>query len=155
MFAGVAPFPIVIAKHANPKIIYAIEKNKHAVDLAKENIKINKVLDRIELIHTDAENTYKILSPKNIKADRIIMNLPFSAYLFFEEALKIANENCIIHFFDFLTDEQLEERKVYLKKITEKNGISLVNLTIEKIKSYSPREFYIGMDIQAKKKMPM
>ena len=32
MFAGVAPFSIMIAKYANPKIIYAIDKNKDAIN---------------------------------------------------------------------------------------------------------------------------
>lgn len=151
MFTGVAPFPIIIAKHSNPKIIYAIEKNKDAVEFAKENIKINKVLDKVEIIHEDAKNTYEILDKKNVKADRVIMNLPFSAYLFFEEALKIAKKDCIIHFFDFLTDEELEKRKVYLHKIATKSGIQLANMVFEKVKSYSPREFYIRIDITAKK----
>jgi tRNA (guanine37-N1)-methyltransferase len=151
MFAGVAPFPIIIAKHADPKIIYAIEKNKDAVKYAKENIKINNLLDKIEVIHTDAKNTYKILSEKNVKADRIIMNLPFSAYLFFEEALKIAGDECIIHYFDFLKDTEIKDRIKQLKNIAEKNNVILTKTVYEKIKSYSPREFYIRIDITAKK----
>ena len=151
MFAGVAPFPVVIAKHAGPKAIYAIEKNKDAVDFAKENIKINKLLDKIEIIKGDAKNTYEILSKKKVKADRIIMNLPFSAYLFFEEALKIAKKECIIHYFDFLTAEELDERKVYLNEIAVNNSIQITNMFCEKVKSYSPREFYIRIDITVKK----
>ena len=151
MFTGVAPFPIIIAKHASPKIIYGIEKNNDAVKIAKENIKINKVPDKIEIIHNDAENAQQIFDKKDIKADRIIMNLPFSAYLFFEEALKIAKEDCIIHYFDFLTEEEIGKRKVYLNEIAVNNGIQIVNISFEKVKSYSPREFYIRMDITVKK----
>ena len=152
MFTGVAPFPVIISKHANPKIIYAIEKNKDAVEYAKENIKINRVLDKVEIIHADAKDIHNILKEKNVSSvNRIIMNLPFSAYLFFEEALKVIKDDGKIHLFDFLKDEAIEERKKYLKEIAEKHDIFLKDLFCEKIKSYSPREFYIRIDITVKK----
>ena len=50
--------------------------------------------------------------------------------------------------------DRIEERTDKLKKIAEENGYALPNLDIRKIKSYAPREFYIGIDITAKK-MPM
>ena len=151
MFAGVAPFPIMIAKHANPKIIYAIDKNIKAVKYAQQNIKRNNVLDKIEVIHADAKKICKILDQKDVKADRIIMNLPFSAYLFFAHALKIMADNCVIHYYDILKEEKICIRLENLKKIAEKNKTTLTNLHIRKIKTYAPREFYIGIDITAKK----
>ncbi len=39
MFAGVAPFSIMIARYAKPKIVYAIDKNKEAVLLCKKECK--------------------------------------------------------------------------------------------------------------------
>ncbi len=157
MFTGVAPFPVIIAKHANPKIVYGIEKNIHAVNYARENIKINKVLDKIEIIHADAKDSYDILHKKKVKADRIIMNLPFSSFLFFEEALRIAKDKCIIHYFDFLKEDEIDERIKNLRKLATKNKYELAKTVYEKIKSYSPREFYIRIDITAKKNklMPM
>ena len=55
MFTGVAPFSIMIAKYADPKHIYAVDKNKNAIRYAQNNINKNNVLDKIELIHDDAE----------------------------------------------------------------------------------------------------
>ena len=104
MFAGVAPFSIIIAKYANPKIIYAIDKNKDAVEYAKINVKNNNVLDKIEVIHGDAEKILTILDQKNVKADRIIMNLPFSAVIFFEYALKVVADTCKIHYYDIIRE---------------------------------------------------
>ena len=151
MFAGVAPFSIMIAKYASPKIIYAIDKNIEAVKCAKQNIKRNNILDKIEVINADAREIHKILQKK---ADRIIMNLPFSAHLFFTYALKIAKDFVILHYYDILRVDNIEERTDKLKKIAGENGYTLPNLNIRKIKSYAPREFYIGIDITAKK-MPM
>ncbi len=151
MFAGVAPFSIMIAKNANPKMIYAIDKNKDAIEFAKQNVKRNKVLDKIELICSDAKSIPNIV---NGKADRIIMNLPFSAYKFFDVALEIANDCCVIHYYDIIKEEKIDERTGYLKKIAKNQNFTLSNLVINRIKTYAPREFYMCIDITAEK-MPM
>ena len=152
MFTGVAPFPIVIAKHANPRIIYGIEKNKNAFFYAKENVKLNKLLDKIEIFNDDAKNVDKIFEDLNIKADRIIMNLPFSAQNFFKKALMTCNSPSVIHYYDFLKDEEIEDKIKILQEHAKVVGYNLDIERINKIKSYSPREFYIGIDITAKKK---
>ncbi|UCF11874.1 MAG: class I SAM-dependent methyltransferase family protein [Thermoplasmatales archaeon] len=151
LFTGVAPFSIMIAKYADPKIIYAIDKNKEAVLFAKQNIKKNNVLNKIEVINADAKEIHDILEKK---ADRIIMNLPFSAHLFFTYALKIAKTHTIIHYYDILKENKIEDKTDKLKKIAEENRYVLTNLDVRKIKTYAPREFYIRIDITAKK-MPM
>jgi len=151
MFTGVAPFSIMIAKYSNPKIVYAFDKNPFAIKFAEINIKKNKVLDKIHLIKSDAKYSYKIIKEK---ADRIIMNLPFSSYKFFNSALNICKNKCIIHYYDILKDNEIEKRINFLKKVANKKGFKLEELVIHKIKSYAPREFYIGIDITAKK-MPM
>jgi tRNA (guanine37-N1)-methyltransferase len=155
MFAGVAPFSIMIAKYAKPKIIYAVDKNKDAIEYAQKNIKENNLLDKIEVIHSDAKNIEKILEKRGEKANRIIMNLPFSSYLFFRYALKIIANSAIIHYYDILNEEMIESRIEELKRIAEKEKIILKNLNIRKIKSYAPREFYIVIDITATRNMPM
>jgi len=152
MFTGVAPFPVMIAKYSYPKIVYAIDKNLDAVRLARENIKINNVLDKVEVIHADAKKIENVLSKKCVKANRVIMNLPFSAYLFFPYALQIAADSCVIHYYDILKEEKIEERINNLKKVAEENGFSLKNVDVRKIKTYAPREFYIGIDITGCKK---
>ncbi len=149
MFTGVGPFSIMIAKYSNPKIVYALDKNPYAIKYAKINIKNNKILDKIKVIYTDAKNSDKIIKEK---ANRIIMNLPFSAYKFFKYALKIAKNRCIIHYYDILKEDEIEKRIEFLKKVALKNGFVLEKLDVHKIKTYAPREFYIGIDITAKKK---
>ena len=151
MFAGVAPFSIMIAKYANPKIIYAIDKNKDAIALAQQNIKRNNVLDKIDSIHADARKVHTIVKQK---ADRIIMNLPFAAHHFFSNALDIAKDTVVIHYYDILKEDTIQDRINKLHTIARKGKYTLTNIDILKIKTYAPREFYIGMDITAKK-MPM
>lgn len=154
MFAGVAPFSIMIAKYADPKIVYAVDKNKDAVKYAQQNVKRNNLLDKIEVLHADAKKVHDILNKRGVKADRVIMNLPFSANLFLEHALKIAANKCIIHYYDILQEKKIKNRIEYLGKVSKENGFILQKTDIKRIKTYAPREFYIGMDITAKK-MPM
>lgn len=154
MFAGVAPFSIMIAKYSNPKIVYAIDKNLEAVKYAKENVRRNNVLDKVEILHADAEKIPNIFGENNVTADRIIMNLPFSAHLFFRYSLEISKDYCVIHYYDILKEGEIDKRVDELKKIAEKSKINLTNLNVRKIKTYAPREFYIGIDIIAKR-MPM
>ncbi|HTY44243.1 MAG TPA: hypothetical protein VMC80_03295, partial [Patescibacteria group bacterium] len=63
MFAGVAPFPIVIAKNSRARKIYSNEINKEANKYAKMNIQLNNVKNRVELIPGDIKKiTTKLLS---------------------------------------------------------------------------------------------
>ncbi|HDM66864.1 MAG TPA: class I SAM-dependent methyltransferase family protein [Thermoplasmatales archaeon] len=149
MFTGVAPFPVMIAKYSHPKKIYAVDKNKEAVFLAKKNVKVNKVEGIVEVLLEDARNLPNIVEEK---ADRVIMNLPFSAYKFLKEALQIIKSTAIIHYYDILREEHIEERKKRLQEEASKQGFMLEFTNINKIKTYAPREFYIGMDITAYEK---
>jgi tRNA (guanine37-N1)-methyltransferase len=148
MFAGVAPFSIMIARFAKPRMVYAIDKNKEAISLARQNITQNHVLENVEVIQGDATDVLKFIPAK---ADRIIMNLPFSAHLFFSAALSIAAPVCIVHYYDILQEEEIEKRITALKKIATEQGYAITDITLHKIKSYAPREFYIGLDITATK----
>jgi tRNA (guanine37-N1)-methyltransferase len=148
LFTGVAPFSIMIARFAKPKVVYAIDKNTEAIDLAKQNVKQNHVLQTVEVIHADAKDAGKILP---VKADRIIMNLPFSAFNFFSVALSIAASTCKVHYYDIIREEDIDERITALKKVAKKQGYKLSKVLIHRIKSYAPREFYIGLDITATK----
>ena len=148
MFAGVAPFSIMIARYARPTVVYAIDKNKEASRLGQYNVKQNHVLDTVEVIHADAIDVDKLI-PK--KADRIIMNLPFSAYRFFPLALSIMAQVCNIHYYDIIREEDIEARINALKKMSIEQNFILSNVSIHKIKTYAPREFYIGIDITATK----
>ena len=149
MFTGIAPFPIMISKYSKPSRIYAIDKNKDAIRYAEKNVKINNCLDKVELINSDAKNAKKIIGKKY--ADRIIMNLPFSSYKFFKDAIKCIKKEAVIHYFEILKEEDIKNRIKNLREICKKNSIYLKKYNIRKIKSYSPNEFYIGIDITLSK----
>ncbi|MDL2231852.1 50S ribosomal protein L11 methyltransferase, partial [Porphyromonadaceae bacterium OttesenSCG-928-L07] len=92
MFAGVAPFPLVISKHSGAREIYAIDLNPDAMEFMVRNIEMNKV-ENITPMNGDARAIIKELP----KADRVIMNLPQSASDFLEDALNASKIGATIH----------------------------------------------------------
>jgi len=50
MFAGVAPFSIVIAKNSKAKRVVSVEINRVASKYAKLNVELNKVKGKVEII---------------------------------------------------------------------------------------------------------
>ena len=150
MFTGVAPFALIIAKYANPKIIYAIDKNPYAIKFAYKNVSRNKLLHKIELIEGDAKEVVKNLYRKGVKADHVVMNLPFSAYTFLEDALLLLSEDAtmMIHYYDIVDKENIEDRAGQIEETLLKRKVSTKIKNLRMIKTYSPREVYIGMDIE-------
>ncbi len=146
MFAGVAPFSVMIASFAHPKRVYAIDKNKDAIKYARQNVTRNNVLDAVEVLHADAKDIGTVLPTK---ADRIIMNLPFSAQHFLIDALHIGKEQCRLHYYDIITEYDINKMIIWLQKKAKTCQYALEISQIRRIKTYAPREFYIGMDITA------
>jgi len=106
MFSGVAPYPLIIAKHSQAYKVYGIEANPEAHKYAVENVKRNRLGHKIILIKGDAKKAI----PK-VKFDRIVMPWPQRADEFLGAALKAANKGTFMHFYDFQPEGQWDEAK--------------------------------------------
>ena len=106
MFAGIAPYPIIIAKKLKEKgkkvKIYSNELNKKANLYAKENIRLNKLEKFIELLPGDA----KKLSQK-IKFDIILMPRPNLKETFLKKAIGLSKKGTIIFYHGFGNKEKV------------------------------------------------
>ncbi|OYT28606.1 hypothetical protein B6U98_04435 [Thermoplasmatales archaeon ex4572_165] len=151
MFTGVAPFPIMISRYAKPKSIIAVDKNRDAIVLAEKNIKRNKIETDIRLFHDDAKNIPDIIKLNKTNPDRIIMNLPFHAHDFFLQALQCVKQNAVIHLYTIGSDDIISERIENLYDIAKSHSFSISIQKKREIKTYAPHEFYMGIDITAKK----
>jgi len=138
MFSGVGPYPILIAKKAKPREIYAIELNPEAFGYLKENIALNKV--DVTAIKGNVKEETKKLG----KFDRIVMPLPKDAGNFLNVALPALKKNGIIHFYDFTHNEQRSIEKV--KRICKDLGYKIEILKTVKCGSYSPGIFRVCVD---------
>jgi tRNA (guanine37-N1)-methyltransferase len=102
LFSGVAPFVLVIAKHAQAKRVWGIEANPSAHKYAVLNVAKNKLAHKVTLIKGDAKKAI----PKT-KFDRIVMAWPQKADEFLDVTLKHAKKGTIIHFYDFQPEGEL------------------------------------------------
>jgi len=166
MFAGVGSFSVQVAKRAHQSHVTAIDINPDAIRYLRENIKLNGIKN-IEAIEGDVREIY--VKFRN-KADRIIMNLPKSAYLFLREALSMLNpQGGIIHFYDvessysYAGGEKRKSLETAIAKAKENLAAkieeacecehfhSLEILEARKVKPYAPYAYIIGIDAMVKK----
>ncbi|MBN2251506.1 MAG: class I SAM-dependent methyltransferase family protein [Candidatus Altiarchaeota archaeon] len=106
LFAGVGPYPVLIAKKAKPGEVYAVELNPKAFEYMKENISLNKVC--VTPVPGDAAAETRKLG----LFDRIIMPLPKDAGDFLDAALPALNEGGVIHFYTFTGSTKEASEKV-------------------------------------------
>ena len=104
MFAGIGPYPINIAKRKDVSIT-AIEINPDAVEVFRENMRLNKVEDRIDVILGDVAD---ILPKIKGKFDRVLMPAPKDAENYLDIALEKAKKGGIINIYSFRTKEKLD-----------------------------------------------
>ncbi|MBE0516892.1 MAG: class I SAM-dependent methyltransferase family protein [Methanophagales archaeon] len=152
MFAGVGSFSIQLAKRAPQSHVIAIDINPDAIRYLEENIRLNRV-SNIEAVEGDVK---EIFWKFRNTADRIIMNLPKSAYVFLHEALSMLKpRGGIIHFYTMESDTSHE---ALLTKAQEKFMENVQELSEEfhldsveirdarKVKAYAPYAYIIGID---------
>lgn len=144
MFSGAAPYPCIIAKNSKAKEIYGIEMNPSAHKYAEENVRLNK-LNNVKLFLGDVK---KIIPKLNKKFDRILMPLPKSADDFLPTALKAAKKGTIIHFYDFLNENEFEKADEKVKGACKKAKLRCRILNLVKCGQHSPRVFRICVDFE-------
>ena len=142
MFAGVGPFSIMIAKHARPEMVYAMDLNHDAVEYMKENIRMNKVSTVIPIEGDSRQLVFEVPC-----ADRIIMNLPHSGREFFHDALTRLKLGGIIHFYTICEREDIDAVLQRLVVEAAGMGVLIAVLHQEELKTYSPSMSVFAADI--------
>jgi len=149
MFAGIAPYPITIAKcllKANRQKlkanfhIYSNELNPEANISAKENIILNKLQKEITLIPGDAN---KIKSKK--KFDIILMPRPNLEDTFLKSALKLSKSGTTIFYHGFGTEESV------LNEIKKNTKGKIGKITIRKAGDIGPYKYRYQAIFKVKK----
>lgn len=122
MFAGVAPFSIVIAKNSKTNVVYSNEINRTANKYTELNIGLNKLKDKLKLVPGDIKRVSKNIKEK---FDVIVMPRPQLKDSFLEDAFRLSKKGTRIYYYDFcniedcnlIIDKIKEEAKKAKKKI--------------------------------------
>ena len=152
MFAGVGPFSIIIAKQTPKARVYAVEKNPEAYRYLCENIRLNKVVDRVLPRLGDAGEILRRREFREI-ADRVVMNLPSKAFEFLDVAIHVAKERAVIHYYTFA--ERREEKDIASKVVERlaELGAEAGVLDCRVIKELSPSRDMLVLDIKVERKL--
>jgi tRNA wybutosine-synthesizing protein 2 len=149
MFAGIGYFSIFIAKYSNPKKIYAIDINPEAIEYLRKNAWLNDVENKIEILQGDCK---RFARPLENTANRIIMGYLFETEKFLPSALRIAKNNCVIHFHRTVKIEEIEKIKKKIVDIGKKNDCQIKISKVIKVKSYAPKIWHVAFDLKIKKR---
>jgi tRNA (guanine37-N1)-methyltransferase len=112
LFSGIAPYPIMLARHSRAGHITGIEMNPEAHLLAVRNVELNKI-HNISLFQGDVTEVVHTLTAR---FDRIIMPLPHKAVSFLPQALSVLKSGGMIHLYAF---QEKKEEISCLPEITE------------------------------------
>ncbi|MCL1978612.1 MAG: class I SAM-dependent methyltransferase family protein [Methanomassiliicoccaceae archaeon] len=142
MFAGVAPFGLVICKRARPKIVYSIDINPEAETFVRKNMELNRI-ENIVPMTGDATEAVKGLPD----ADRVIMNLPQTADAFLRDALSKTKTGGTIHLHKVTERSELEDLIEKIKGHAAAGGFEVTVENITELKTYSPTMSVYVFDI--------
>jgi len=157
MFAGVAPYSIVIAKLSKAKIIFSNEINRQANKYAELNIRLNKLKDKIELVSGDAKKLSEKICKKGRlsegnrrcpRMDVIVMPRPQLKETFLGTAFQLSKKGTRVYYYDFCKDDEIDSVVEKIKKEAEKYKKKIKILNVKKAGELAPHKIRLRIDFQ-------
>ncbi len=150
MFAGVGTFSIIIAKHKVCKV-YSIDINEEAYKYTVENVKLNKVGDRVIPLLGNARDVIRA-NLINV-ADRVLMPLPEYAKEYINDAILALKDHGIIHYFTHIhADNKLDainRSKEEMIDIMQDYKYRVINAKV--VRAVGPRLYQLVLDLEVYK----
>ncbi len=128
-FAGVGPYPIIIAKKTKASRVIGIEINPQAIKYFKKNVKLNKVKN-VEVVYGDVKKKAK----RYRNCDHVFMPMLEGCEKYLIDAKRCLKKGGIIHFYCIVENQDYDE---WIKKIEKKLGkIKVVDK--QEVHAYAP-----------------
>ena len=143
LFAGVAPFSIVIAKTGKPRKVVSVELGKECSKYALENVKRNKV--KVEIIQGDVR---RVLPRMKEKFDRIVMARPNLKDDFLDVSFPKCKKGGMIHYYGFYDEDKLDELRELIYHEAQKAGRKVKILAVSKAGDVWIRKYRYMADIK-------
>ncbi|MBS3076466.1 hypothetical protein J4481_01855 [Candidatus Pacearchaeota archaeon] len=145
MFAGVAPFSVVIAKNSQAKKVYSNEINREANKYAELNVARNKVKDKVELLNGDIKRVAKKLG-RNF--DVIVMPRPQLKDSFLEQAFVLSKKGTRIYYYDFCRESEIDLIVEKVNSEAKKFGKKIKILNVKKAGDIAPYKYRVRIDLK-------
>lgn len=144
MFAGVAPYSIVIAK-SSKNIVYSNEINQEANKYGRLNAELNKVKDRVIFVDGDIKRVAKKIKTK---FEVIVMPRPQLKESFLREAFYLSKPGTLVFYYDFCKKEEIKDIVEKIKKEAGKYRKKIQILKIKNAGEIAPYRFRIRVDFK-------
>ncbi len=148
MFAGVAPFSIVIAKNSKAKEVYSNEINREANKYGKLNAELNKVQDNIKFVGGDIKKAVKKIKQEKKKFDVIIMPRPQLKDTFLKQAFELSKKGTRIYYYGFCKTENIEDIVDLIKEQAKENKKKIKILNKKKAGELAPGKIRLRVDFK-------
>jgi len=146
MFAGIGAYATIITKK-QPKVnkIISVEINSSAYKYMKENIRLNKTVEKVIPVLGDVKLKCKDWYGK---CDRVIMPLPHDAWKFLDIAFKCLESRGFIHMYIIEGEGDIWNKiKTIINKFSKKIKRK-TKYKIKKVLPYAPRTYKYCVDIK-------
>lgn len=168
LFAGVAPLPIVIAKNSGAKKVFSVEINREANKYAKQNVEMNKLKNKVEVVQGDVKKlvekldsyTLPTASPSTTpkkrlhqklfrpKFDVIIMPRPKLKDTFLKQAFALSKKNTRIYYYDFCQRNEINSVVEKIKDEAKKSKKKIKVLKKKVAGEIAPYEVRVRIDFK-------
>ncbi|MBN2042886.1 MAG: class I SAM-dependent methyltransferase family protein [Candidatus Aenigmarchaeota archaeon] len=144
MFAGIGPYAIVIGKKCRDVgKVYGIEINKKAVEYFRENVRLNKLQEKVIPILGDVR---KECDEMLGRFDHVIMPLPETAHEFLPLAISCLKPKGVVHFYCWAKENEFEKAGDLVKESAKSAGRKAKIIDVHKVLPYKPREWKVCVD---------
>lgn len=145
MFAGVGVYPIVICKIKEPAIIVGIDLGRECCKYFQENLRLNKMRNKIKIIHGDVKKKIN----KNLgKFDVVVMPRPNLKESFLKQGLSVSKKGTRIFYYGFCNEKDINNTADNLVKEAEKLKRKIKILKIVKAGEIAPYKFRYRVEIK-------
>ncbi len=144
MFSGVGPFAICIANKQPTAYCVAVELNPDGHLYCLENIRLNKLGDRVRAVQGDVREVCPALGEV---FDRVLMPLPKGAYEFLDVAIPMVKPGGVLHFYHWAPrDDPFSEGERILYDAAGEFSRGVEVLERVRVSQYSPSAWKIRVD---------
>jgi len=169
MFAGIAPYSIVIAKNSGAKKVYSNEINREANRYGKLNAELNKVKNKIVFLDGDIKRVVRGINKSTIAPTTtlrrvkcknpelkdipryfniIIMPRPQLKDSFLKEAFSLSKNGTKIYYYDFCKEDKIDSIDEKVRAEAKEAHKKIKILKIKKAGEIAPYRYRIRVDFR-------
>ena len=146
LFAGIGYFTIPLAAKAKADRVYACEKNPASFAFLEENVKLNKVADRVTALEGDCRK----VAPSGV-ADRVFLGYIHGTEAFLPAAMRaLKPEGGVLHYHEAYPQET-KFRDAYaaiMRKCGAEHEIKIIDA--REVKSFAPGIDHVAVEAQVR-----